>query len=146
MRSKFKTGFTLIEVLVTMAIVSCALLGVAGIIVSGMKANLGSQSRSQATWLANDIIDRMRGNRGTAEDVSAPYNIAVTDPDPADTATIPKQDLVAWRTALRSALPSGTGGVSIDAATKKVTVTIQWDDSRIVGGLANQKFVVESRL
>ena len=143
---RIKNGFTLIEVLVTMAIVSCALLGVAGIIANGMKANLGSYSRSQATWLANDIIDRMRANRGTAEASGGPYNIAVSDADPGNTSTIPNQDLVTWRTALRATLPSGTGGVSIDPTTKKVTVTVQWDDSRIPGGSATQSFVVESRL
>ena len=144
MRNK---GFTLIEVLVTIAIVSCALLGVAGIIASGMKANVGSYSRSQATWLANDILDRMRANRGTAEAPAGPYNLAVgATLDMNDTSTIPKADLVAWRTALATTLPSGTGGVAVDGATKKVTVTVQWDDSRIKGGSATQQFIVESRL
>jgi type IV pilus assembly protein PilV len=142
-----KSGFTLIEVLVTMAIVSCALLGVAGIIANGMKANLGSYSRTQATWLANDIIDRMRANRGTAEGAAAPYNLAVgATLDLSDSTTIPKADLVAWRNALTAALASGTGGVAMDPTTKKVTVTIQWDDSRVSGGSATHSFVLESRL
>jgi type IV pilus assembly protein PilV len=144
---RVRNGFTLIEVLVTMAIVSCALLGVAGIIANGMKANLGSYSRSQATWLANDILDRMRANRGTAEGASTPYNIAVgATLDMNDTSNIPKADLVACRTALAATLPSGTGGVAIDPASKKVTVTVQWDDSRVAGGSATHQFVVESRL
>ena len=142
-----ESGFTLLEVLVTMLLVSFGLLGVAGIIANGMKANYSSYGRSQASWLANDILDRMRANRGTAEGAGAPYNLGVADVlDMGDTANVPKSDLVAWRSELAAALPSGTGGVSIDAATKKVTVTIQWNDARAAGGLTAQQFVVESRL
>lgn len=140
-------GFTLIEVLVTMVILAFGLLGVAGVIATGLKNDLSSYTRSQASWLANDIIDRMRANRGTAEGAGAPYNIAVDGAlDMSDVSDVPKHDLVAWRTALAAALPSGTGGVAIDAATRKVTVTIQWNDSRAAGGGTSQQFVVESRL
>jgi len=60
-------GFSMLEVLVTMVIIAFGLLGVAGIIANGLKSNLSSYGRSQASWLANDIIDRMRANRATAE-------------------------------------------------------------------------------
>jgi len=140
-------GSTLLEVLVTMVIIAFGLLGVAGIIANGLKTDLSSYQRSQASWLANDIIDRMRANRHTAEDVAAPYNIAVGGGlDMSDVSNIPKLDLVTWRAALAAALPSGTGGVTVDAATRKVTVTIQWNDSRAAGGDTDQQFIVESRL
>ncbi len=57
-------GFSLIEVMVTMLIVSIGLLGIAGIIMTSLKNSQSSYGRSQATLLANDIIDRMRANRG----------------------------------------------------------------------------------
>jgi type IV pilus assembly protein PilV len=112
-----------------------------------VKTAHSAYGRSQASWLANDIIDRMRSNRGTAEGAGLPYNIAVDAAlDMSDVSNVPKADLVAWRTAIAATLPSGTGGVNVDAATKKVTVTIQWDDSRAMNGGSSQQFIVESRL
>jgi len=140
-------GFTLLEVLVTLIVMAFGLLGIAGIIANGMKVTHSAYGRSQASWLANDIIDRMRGNRATAEAADLPYNIAVDGVlDMTDTTTVPKEDLVAWREALAEALPSGTGGVNVDTANRKVTVTIQWDDSRATGGGSTQQFVVETQL
>ncbi len=46
---------------------------------------------------------------------------------------IPAADLRDWRAALAAALPSGTGSVALDAATKNVVVVVQWDDSRATG-------------
>jgi type IV pilus assembly protein PilV len=56
------SGFTLIEVLVTIVVVSIGLLGLAGLQISGLRANVSSEARSKATLLANDIIERMRAN------------------------------------------------------------------------------------
>jgi type IV pilus assembly protein PilV len=140
-------GFTLLEVLITLIVMAVGLLGIAGVIANGMKVTHSAYSRSQASWLANDIIDRMRGNRETAVGADLPYNIAVGGAlDMTDTSNVPKADLVAWRSALATALPSGTGGVNVDAVTNKVTVTIQWDDSRAVNGGSSEQFIVESRL
>lgn len=140
-------GLTMLEVLVTLVIVAFGLLGIAGIIANGMKTTHSAYGRSQASWLANDIIDRMRGNRATAEGAGLPYNIAVDAAlDMSDVSNVPKADLVSWRRALAAALPSGTGGVNVDAATSKVTVTVQWDDSRAANGGSSEQFVVESRL
>jgi type IV pilus assembly protein PilV len=55
-------GFTLIEVLVTIIIVSIGLLGLAGLQINGLRANMSSEARSKATLLASDIIERMRAN------------------------------------------------------------------------------------
>ena len=59
---KFSTGFTLVEVMVTIVVVSIGLLGLAGLQISGLRANMSSEARSKATLMANDIIERMRAN------------------------------------------------------------------------------------
>lgn len=140
-----QNGFSMLEVLVTMIIVSFGLLGIAGIIANGLKANSSSYARSQASWFANDIIDSMRANRTSAELATQPYNLLLTA-SPPSASTIPTTDLANWRAALANALPSGTGGVAIDTTTKKVTVIVQWDDSRAAGGVNTQQFTVETRL
>ncbi len=140
-----QNGFSMLEVLVTMMIVSFGLLGIAGIIANGLKANSSSYARSQASWFANDIIDSMRANRVTAELPAKPYDLLPTASAPSGT-TVASTDLSNWRAALASALPSGTGGVAVDTTTKKVTVIVQWDDSRAAGGVSTQQFTVETRL
>lgn len=144
MRKQF--GFSMLEVLVTMIIVSFGLLGIAGIIANGLKNNQGSYARSQASWLANDIVDRMRANRAVAEGAStSPYNLAIGTAAAVGTSVV-AIDLTSWRSALAAALPAGTGGVSLDSTSKKVTVTVQWDESRIKDGSATQQFIVETKL
>lgn len=61
-RHRNHSGFTLIEVLVTVVVVSIGLLGLAGLQINGLRANVSSEARSKATLLASDIIERMRAN------------------------------------------------------------------------------------
>lgn len=144
-----QTGFSLIEVLVTMVIISFGMLGIAGVIINGLKNNNSSYARTQASVLANDIIDRMRANKTTAELSTYPYNLALTASPTG--AGVPLNDLNEWRASLATAMPSGTGSVAMDAVTKKVTVVVQWDDSRATSdsattGLSNQQVTIETRL
>lgn len=147
---KRQNGFSLVEVLVTMLVVSIGLLGIAGLIATSMKNNHSAQSRSQASVLANDIIDRMRANRSVAEASPSPYEIALgAAADP--TMGVPGADLAAWLASVAAGVPSGQGAVQFDAATRNVTVTVQWNDTRASGdaatvGLPAQQLVVETRL
>lgn len=138
-------GFTLLEVLVALVIMSIGLLGLAGLMVNSLKNNQSSAMRSQAAWLAYDIIDRMRANRALALPASgtSPYQIAI-GANPAGTGTA-TSDLTAWRANLAAVMLSGTGSVNVDTATGVVTVNVQWDDSRS-GGSATQTFAMDTRL
>lgn len=123
-------GFSLIEVLVTMVVISLGLLGFAALQANSLKSNRVAMQRSMATVMANDIFERIRANRSSAA------NYAITlgeDPDDATVAgTVENTDLTAWRTNLAARLPQGTGTVAvaqnvIGAATAfDVTVTVQW--------------------
>ncbi|HEU4372406.1 MAG TPA: type IV pilus modification protein PilV [Telluria sp.] len=147
---KTQRGFSLLEVLITMLVVSFGLLGIAGIIVTALKNNQSSYARSQASLMVNDIVDRMRANRSSAEASPSPYNLAISA-TPAG-ADIAGTDLTEWRAALASNLPSGTGAVAMDDATKKVTVTVQWNDAHATAdaahgvGLSTQQVALETRL
>ncbi|HLE93281.1 MAG TPA: type IV pilus modification protein PilV, partial [Sulfuricaulis sp.] len=55
-------GFSLIEVLVALLVLSIGLLGLAALQTTSLQYNTGSYFRTQATFLAYDIIDRMRAN------------------------------------------------------------------------------------
>jgi type IV pilus assembly protein PilV len=118
-------GFTLVEALVALVVLSIGLLGVAGMQMVGLRGNLSAASRTQANYLADDMIDRMRANYTAAR--NGEYNVAL---GATLTGTTTAQvDVQAWVAELQS-LPSGKGSVAVDAATNVATVTIQWVDSR----------------
>lgn len=56
-------GVSLIEVLIAMLVLAIGLLGLAALQAQGLKFNNDAYFRSQATILAQDIMDRMRVNR-----------------------------------------------------------------------------------
>lgn len=68
-----QAGFTLIEVMVAIVILSFGLLGVAGLMVTGIQFTHSAQQRTMATQLAYDMIDRMRSNQAG---VALPDNAA----------------------------------------------------------------------
>ncbi|MEO6146927.1 MAG: type IV pilus modification protein PilV [Sulfuriferula sp.] len=130
-------GFTLLEVLVAMVIVSIGLVGLAGLMMTSAKNNQSAFYRSQASWMAYDIIDRMRANRVVATNGSGAYDIALgVLPSGCGVSSVPPAlDLCQWNTELQTALPTGKG--SILMAGSVATVTVQWDDSRALGQNAN---------
>ena len=59
-------GMTLIEVLVTLVIISVGLLGIAALQLTTVRNNYDAFVRAQAAMLASDMLDRMRANRRQA--------------------------------------------------------------------------------
>jgi type IV pilus assembly protein PilV len=152
-------GFTLLEVLVTLLIMTLGLMGLAGIVINSLKYNQSAHSASIASFMANDIIDRMRANRGAVIlPAGSSYNYTMNSGTPTGTS-IARTDLAQWRAALATALPEGTGSVcsnysTLSASTCTVctvgctgitTVIIQWNDSR-AGGLTNRQYRVDTNL
>ena len=70
MRTHIKSmhGASLIEVLVAMVILAIGMLGLAGLQLSSMNNNQSAFYRSQATFLANDKLDRVRVNKAAIDD------------------------------------------------------------------------------
>ena len=140
-------GSSLLEVLVTIIVLSLGILSISGLIMTTMKYGHGSYNRSQASWLTNDIVDRMRANRTVAETAPSSYNLAMTNPTPPSSSTeIAKQDLANWRAQLAATLPSGNGSINVDSTTLKVTVVIQWVDNRTNMNPGIQTFTTETLL
>jgi type IV pilus assembly protein PilV len=55
-------GFTLLEVLIAVLLLSVGLLGIAGLQLLSKQSNFEALQRTTASMLAQDIIERMRGN------------------------------------------------------------------------------------
>lgn len=125
--SSRQTGFSMVEILVTLVVLSLGLLGVLGLQVTGLQRNDGAYLRTQASLYAYDIADRMRANRDNA--LAGTYNLLMTDTAPTGSG-IANLDRSEWFTDL-SSLPGGDG--SINVAGNVATIVVQWDDSRAGG-------------
>lgn len=125
-----QSGGSLIEVLVTMIIVSLGLLGQAGLISLSSKANNTAFMRTQATLLADDILERLRLNRALAVAGSFNVNYAVSGSGPSASITgtaIQNIEIRSWKLNIEQALPSGDGQVSVDGGGN-VTINIIWSE------------------
>jgi len=123
-------GMTLIEVLISLLVMSVGILGLVTLQAASISYNAGANHRSHATVLAYDMADRMRANRAAALD--GDYDIAFQDPTPVCAAPnlvgdIATQDISSWRSAIACRLPSGTASIGRNGI--EVTLTVSWDDS-----------------
>ena len=144
-------GFTLVEALIALLVLSIGLLGVAGMQLASLQSNYGAFQRSQATFLAQDIADRMRANRTAA--LASAYDFAYGTAAPGAPANTAEIDIAMWKTRLAATLPPGASGLPADdpdgeivtvPATGIVTIRIRWDDSR--GADAPLQFEMRTRL
>lgn len=117
-----QTGTSLIEVLITVVLVSIGLLGLAGLQLMTVQNTNSSTERFEATTLARDILERMRANRQQA--LVGTYDVAV---GAAPTAGgVAGDDLDTWKAAL-GALPDGDG--SVEVVDGVVNITVSWTDA-----------------
>jgi type IV pilus assembly protein PilV len=132
-RKEHQHGFTLLEALIALLILSIGLLGLAALQTTGLRSNQMASMRTRATEAAYDITDRMRANpTGVA---AGEYVIALAD-DPGDTSATGTAltDLTEWRDSVIS-LPGGASEIEqcdtadgCDGLTH--IITVYWDEAR----------------
>lgn len=118
----YQRGFTLLEVLIAVVILSVGLLGLAALQATSLEHNKNSMIRSQIAILGYDMIDRMRANAPAV--TAGNYNLLDDSVLPAGTdatctsvtgctpAAMALQDYFEWDRAIQAALPGcrGAGG------------------------------------
>lgn len=127
----FGRGFTLLEVLVALIVLSVGLLSLAGLQVIGLRTNHSAYMRTQATIQSYDIIDRMRANfRGvrdghynkpTVDDSAGIEHAACETTTGCSSQQMAEQDLFRWNQAITDVLPGGLGVVCIDSTPEDGT-------------------------
>jgi type IV pilus assembly protein PilV len=129
-------GFTLVEVLVALVVLSIGLLGMAKMVMVSSHSNDSAYLRSQATALAYQAMDSMRANltAATANGYITPLGVmpaaTVNCSAVCSNTTQALSDVYAWKLHLQNALPSGTGSINTSATFPVIaTVVVQWDDS-----------------
>lgn len=130
-------GFSLLEVLIAVVILSVGLLGLAGLQLSALRNNQSAMERSTAILQVYSIADVMRA------DIVSARNPGFSD--------FINGQIKAWQDRLEVLLGEGaTGDVACNTAgippVTTCVVTIQWDDSRGLGGGTEQTLTTQVQL
>ena len=136
-------GFSLLEVMIALLVLSIGLLGIAGLQVFSLKYNHQSYERTQATLLINEIVDRMRANPAAVQsglydnvprsDAYGTYSGFGTCPTTCSSTDLFNYDVYEWKKRIQDAgmLASGQGGVTLDPATGLYVITISWTEDDV---------------
>lgn len=141
-------GFSLLEVMVAVVILSVGLLGMALLQSTSLRATQASNERSQATMLVYEMMDMVRVNRRQAAQYGSIGEAqffgdgrtgfcAVGAPQPAQRWAVDRNE---WICAVRRAIPDARGRVRVTnaavgapgvaAAPATIEARIEWCDAR----------------
>lgn len=136
-------GFSMIEVLIAIVILTFGMLGIAALQALALRSSQSSITRNEAVAQSYAILDAMRANRSQAllgaytlgaYDAGDPSGTSWTCGVPADDGTLSSKDLNEWMGRLRSAQGLGPSACAIIAPVAGMQdtyqVRIRWDDSR----------------
>lgn len=123
-------GFSLVEALVALLVLSIGMLGIAALYVESLRSGRTALLRTQAVTLASDMADRIRANRQGRDAYQATVTSADTNAECSPGGTgcatdaLAKHDKAAWLGAIEAALPGATGTIDVDTTTTPATYTI----------------------
>ena len=135
-------GVSLIEVMIALFILSIGMLGHAKIQALGVRAGTDANLRTQATYLLNEMLERLRANRPAADSeyyasidyASIDCNVApakVCSESTASTAAectaneLADEDAIYWFCDVMDTLPNGN--VAVSASTGVYSIQVGWD-------------------
>jgi len=132
------SGFTLIEVLVALVVMTVGMLGVAVLYVEGLRLNRTAIYRTSAVTLASDMAERIRANQDNLISYTGDgpgQNRNCQNTPQGDTCSgndMALDDWYRWRDSLNDALPAGAQA-TVDvqpagAALNRVDIRIQWPE------------------
>lgn len=122
-----QAGMTLIEVLVAALILGLGLLGAASAQINALKYTDSARMSTQASFIAYDMLDRMRAN-ATGDYRFSGVDVA-TSTSTSSVAGIVGQDLSDFKRNIRAFGGESARGV-ISVSDRQVSINIYWDDSR----------------
>ena len=156
-------GFTLVEVMVSLIVISVGLLGVVGMEAMALSSSANGRMRSLASLEAAGLAATMHANRDFWTTFPAAVTIqgsTITDPaskltqsnpDCTSAASAPcapdelaAYDTQRWVTTLNQLLPNPTAAITCDNTTIPLTclITIVWVESSV--GLSAQQKTAEA--
>ena len=155
-------GFTLLEVLVAVLLLSIGLLGLASLQTWGLRATGNATYRSQATLLVNEMVERIRANQPAAIDGYYVFNSANCNAvdrcfgtDECTSAEIANADYYAVvcgngpgdGAGVDDVLPNGTLAVNCGGgAGAQCDIEVAWQEVADMGGTGTNNAARESAL
>lgn len=161
---QFQKGITLIESLVALLVLSIGLLGTAHLMATGIKHSNGSYARTQATYYAESIAERMRANpnaissgfeyhdkkSSTTDCTTPPATFCATKHGTSTEATTCTAPQLATfdmfqiscgldgATGLKADLPSGSASITCNdspcTASSTYTIDVRWLETEAKNG------------
>ena len=130
-----QSGFSLVEVLITLVIMSVGMLGIAGLYVQSMQAGRTSMFRHHAVTLAGDVADRIRANPTADIAYTAPVGVnnncvlGGIDCTPPQMAA---NDILLWKDQAANTLPGGDVTIVLTPEAGLVPptyqITVSWTE------------------
>ena len=139
------SGFSLVEVLISIVVLSFGLLGMVGMQAAALQSNREARLQSSAVLLARDMADMMRGNKTQALLATGnPYlgsfdtspltgptpaycmNVATGTPACTGLADIANTQITEWLTRVDAELPGARVSICSDAAPFDTNGLPQW--------------------
>lgn len=117
-------GFTLIEVMIALIVLSIGLAGVAALLTTGMRSTGVASARSVATTHSQTGIEMMRANldaytagwfSGSNTNSDSYDTVECTGPSGCTSEEQAANDYASWRTRIAASLPNGRGYICIDS-------------------------------
>ena len=127
------SGTTLLEVLITLLIVSIGLLGMASFQLRAVKLNTATYQYLQAANLANEMADSLVVNAPQA--ATGDYTVAADQVNNAPADSVADRDLKKWLAVVASRLPGGfiviTAPVDATASgnIKAINLSVCWQNN-----------------
>jgi type IV pilus assembly protein PilV len=137
-------GFSMLEVMVALTILSVGLLGAAIMLLDSLRTHAGALQRLGATQLARDMADSIRANPrgGLHYDTrnEALRVVACVAPDGCNAAQLAAADRARFASAARALFPNLDFTASVEyepaigpASPDRYKITLRWRDARDAG-------------
>jgi type IV pilus assembly protein PilV len=123
-----RRGFSLVEVLIALVIMSVGMLGIAGLYVQSLQAGRTSMFRHHAVTLAGDVADRIRANPTAGAAYAAAGGADNSCVDMGVNCSAPQMashDIFLWSDQAADALPTGTVTITFDGSVAPPTYLIE---------------------
>ena len=127
------SGFSLVENLVALVVLSIGMLGMAALYMEGLKAERTSIFRVAAIALASDMADRIRSNPNAQADYALPAanNLCENGGADCDRTQMAQDDKFRWEAEIARRVPGGQGVVNVApvAGTTVYSISVSWNEA-----------------
>lgn len=134
-------GFTLVETLVALVVLSVGLLGAAALLLDNLRGHAGALRRVAATSLVRDMADRIRANPRGGVYYDARFSASATsacgESSSCDAAQLAAADCAHFESAARTLFPRVDADARVEyapatglATPARYLISLRWSDTR----------------